>query len=84
MLCDILLESKKGIKRENLISFHEMESRKSEDTVFQYAESIISELERYIEADKTKSGHRTILELLAYIERHITMKTSGLMSLQTW
>ena len=70
VLCDILLESKKGIDRENLISFHEMESRKSKENVFQYAKSIILDLEKYLEADKTKSGHGTILELLTYIEAH--------------
>ena len=70
VLCDILLESKKGIDRENLISFHEMESRKSKDDVFQYAKSIILDLEKYLEADKIKSGHGTILELLTYIEAH--------------
>lgn len=70
VLCDILIESKKGIQRDNLISFHEMEKKESKEEVSQYAESIISDLEKYIEADKTKSGHGTILELLTYIEAH--------------
>lgn len=70
VLSDILMESKKNEQRENLVSFHEMEKKESKDEVRQYAESVLSVLEKYIEADKTKSGHGTILKLLSYIEAH--------------
>ena len=70
VLCDILLENKKGIQRDHLVSFHEMEQKQTKEEVCQYAESIFSDLGKYIEADKTKSGHRTISELLTYIEAH--------------
>ena len=70
VLCDILMESKKNAQHENLVSFHEMEKKESRDEVRRYAESVLSVLGKYIEADKTKRGHGTILELLSYIEAH--------------
>lgn len=70
VLCDILLESKKNIQRESLVSFHQMEKKETKTEICQYAEAIISDIGKYIEADKTKSAHGTILELLTYIEAH--------------
>ncbi len=70
VLCDILLENKKEIARENLVSFHEMEKKTKREKIHGYAEIIISDIGKYIEADKTGSRHGAVLELLAYIEQH--------------
>lgn len=48
----------------------EKEYFQAREEVRQYAESVLSVLGKYIEADKTKKGHGTILELLSYIEAH--------------
>lgn len=70
VLCDILQENRKDIIRENLVSFHEMEMRSSRETIKEYANDIISDIGKYLEAEKTGSRHGTILKLLTYIEQH--------------
>lgn len=70
VLCDILLENKRNIQRETLVSFHEMEKKETKEQIRTYAGAIIDDIGKYIEADKTKSSRGTILELLAYIENH--------------
>lgn len=70
VLNDILLESRKNAERESLVSFHEMEKKETREEIRTYAETIFSMIGKYIEADKTKSSHGTILELLTYIEQH--------------
>ena len=70
MLCDILQENRKDIPRNELVSFHEMEKCAEREQIRNYSQRIISDIGKYLEAEKTGSRHGTILELLAYIEQH--------------
>ena len=70
MLCDILQENRKDIPRNELVSFHEMEKCQGREQIKNYAQRIITDIGKYLEAEKTGSRHGTILELLAYIEQH--------------
>ena len=70
MLCDILQENRKDIPRNELVSFHEMEKCTEREQIRNYSQRIISDIGKYLEAEKTGSRHGTILELLAYIEQH--------------
>ena len=70
VLCDIFLENRTEIARESLVSFHEMEKKSGREEIHAYAASIISDIGKHIEADKTGSRHGTVLGLLTYIEQH--------------
>ena len=70
VLCDILSESMKQVQREMLFSYQEMEKKKSIEEIQLYARSVIRNLSKYMEADKTGSSHAVILEVLAYLEEH--------------
>lgn len=70
VISDILIENKTQISRESLVSFKEMEKQQSIEEVCLYGEQVISDISKYIAADKTGSSHRVILELLEYINEH--------------
>lgn len=65
---DILTERQPQVSRDGLISYQEIEKKKTNDEILEYARKMIRDIARHIEADKTGSSHATILELLAYIE----------------
>ncbi len=67
---DILTERQQQISRDTLVSYQEMEQMASREEVRRYARKIVTDITRYIEADKTGSSHAAILELLAYIDEH--------------
>ena len=47
-----------------------MEKCTEREQIRNYSQRIISDIGKYLEAEKTGSRHGTILELLAYIEQH--------------
>ena len=67
---DILAERQPQVSRDTLISYQEMERKATKQEVWEYARNIVTDIARYIEADKTGSSHAAILELLAYIDEH--------------
>lgn len=67
---DILTERQPQIARDGLISYQEIEKKTTKEDIREYAQKMIRDIARYIEADKTGSSHATILELLAYIEEY--------------
>lgn len=67
---DILTERMPQIARDGLISYQEIEKKTTKEEILEYAQKMIKDIARYIEADKTGSSHATILELLAYIEEY--------------
>lgn len=67
---DILMERKPKVTRDGLISYQEIEKKTTNEDILAYAQQMIKDIARHIEADKTGSSHATILELLAYIEEH--------------
>lgn len=67
---DILLEEQPKVNREELVSFKDMEKQETQDEILTYAEKILQKISRYLSANQTGSGHRAVLEVLDYIERH--------------
>lgn len=67
---DILLEEQPKVNREELVSFKDMEKQETPDAILSYAQKILQKISRYLSANQTGSGHRAVLEVLDYIERH--------------
>lgn len=67
---DILTERQPQIARDGLISYQEIEKKATKEEIQEYAQKMIKDIARHIEADKIGSSHATILELLAYIEEY--------------
>ncbi len=67
---DILLEEQPKVNREELVSFKDMEKQETPDAILLYAQKILQRISRYLSANQTGSGHRAVLEVLDYIERH--------------
>lgn len=67
---DILTERQPHIARDGLVSYKEIEKKTTSAEILEYAQKMIRDIARHIEADKTGSSHATILELLAYIEEN--------------
>ncbi len=67
---DILREERPKIDREELVSYKEMEKQKSPEEILSYADQMLAYILRFLSANQTGSGHRTIAELLEYIEQH--------------
>ena len=68
--CDIFGEKQKQVSREYMVSYQEMEKLQTTDALLQYADRIISDIGKHIDADQTGSSHHVILELLEYINAH--------------
>lgn len=67
---DILLEEQPKVNREELVSFKDIEKQETPDAILSYAQKILQKISRYLSANQTGSGHRAVLEVLDYIERH--------------
>ncbi len=67
---DILLEEQPKVSREELVSYKDMEKQETPDAILSYAQKILQIISRYLSANQTGSGHRAVLEVLDYIERH--------------
>lgn len=67
---DILLEEQPKVSREELVSYKDMEKQETPDAIMSYAQKILQKISRYLSANQTGSGHRAVLEVLDYIERH--------------
>lgn len=70
VLSDILIENHRQASRDALVSYQEMEKQLTIEEITAYGERVLSDIEKYITADQTGSGHRVILEILNYIEEH--------------
>lgn len=70
VLSDILIENHSQVSRSTLVSYQAIEKLEILEEVCAYAEQVLSDIEKYITADQTGSGHRVILELLNFIEEH--------------
>ena len=66
---DILSEENPETDRGDLASFREMEKQESTETILGYAKGILSSAARYLRTDNDK-GHRSIRDLLEYIDLH--------------
>ena len=64
------MEEQPRADREEMASFKDMERRKSPEEVLAYGKEILRNIGRYLSAHQTGSGHRAILEVLDYIDRH--------------
>ncbi|MDO4648921.1 MAG: response regulator, partial [Eubacteriales bacterium] len=65
---DILREERPKIDREELVSYKEMEKQQTPEEILAYTDQVLSYIFRFLSANQTGSGHRTIAELLEYIE----------------
>lgn len=70
VLSDIFRENRKDVVYEKLVSFHEIELRQTREEIMEYADNILSDIGKNLEAEKTGSRHGAILKLLTYIEQH--------------
>ncbi len=70
VLSDILVEQNPQAKREDLVSYQEIERKATKEELKDYGEGVLSSISAYMEADKTGSSHRIILQLLEYINEN--------------
>ena len=70
VLSDIITEQNASVDREQLVLYQKMERKGTFKDCDEYANWVLSQIAKFIEADKTGSNHRLILELLDYIQEH--------------
>lgn len=70
VLSDILLEQSGQVKKDASVSFQKIEELQTRQEILDYAREIISGIARFMEASQTGSNHRTVLQLLDYIDEH--------------
>ena len=66
---DILAEENPETDRRDLASFREMEKQESTEKILKYGESILSGVGKYLKTESSQ-GHRSIRDLLEYIDLH--------------
>ncbi|MGB8455665.1 MAG: response regulator [Anaerocolumna sp.] len=64
----VFLEQKKQYERENLASYNDIEMLGTYEDINQYVREIINKIAERIEAGKSGSSHRIIIQLLDYIK----------------
>lgn len=64
----VFLEQKKQYERDNLTSYRDLEVLESYEEINQYVREIIHKIAERIEASKSGSSHRIIIQLLDYIK----------------
>lgn len=67
---DILMEEQPQADREEMASYKDMEKQNTADEILRYSEKVLQNIARYMKAYQTGSSHRTILEVLEYIDQH--------------
>lgn len=76
----VFLELKKQYERENLASYKEIEELETYEEIDEYVKDVIDKIADKIGASKSGSSHRTILQLLEYINENYN-KDIGLIEL---
>lgn len=66
----VFLEQRKQYERENLASYQDMEELETYEEIDAYVKDVIDKIAEKIDSNKSGSSHRTILQLLDYINEH--------------